>query len=152
MNYREEEIRRLAFNDPIVKAALGQYDLGHSSWEQAMTLAFHRHNRQPAPVEIIEVERLPTPGTSGSFVKQRYEDEMDVFGDKQRADSHLFLQRSGLLPGQQPRPTDEGKRRYENGYYEEIPCTCRDDCPHACKGGCGCNACSSAYGDSLEWD
>lgn len=36
--------------------------------------------------------------------------------------------------------------------YEGIPCTCkqRHCIADPCKGGCGCNACSSAYGDQLD--
>lgn len=48
-------------------------------------------------------------------------------------------------------PTKEGKTKYPpDGYYDIYPCTCNDKCPYGCKGECGCNACSSAYGDSLE--
>ena len=28
-------------------------------------------------------------------------------------------------------------------------CTCRDDCPTACKGECGCEVCHNAYADFL---
>lgn len=35
--------------------------------------------------------------------------------------------------------------------YAGLPCTCTSDCPTAaCKGGCGCEACSAAYGDFLS--
>lgn len=142
MNYREVEIRLLAQHDPIVQAHVTHYDHTAScSWEEAMTLAAialageakhlrklaekmalaealapktfifrqqsqPRHNRQPAPVEIVEVERLPT---------------------------------------------EFGKRHYEpDGYYEGYPCTCTEACDHPCKGGCGCDACSMAYGDFLS--
>ena len=52
-------------------------------------------------------------------------------------------------------PTEEGKRRYEpDGLYtvngNATPCTCVSACPTACKGGCGCDACSEAYGDYLS--
>lgn len=48
-------------------------------------------------------------------------------------------------------PTDTGKRKYpDDGLYEGIACTCQPDCPQACKGKCGCSACSAAYGDSIS--
>lgn len=53
-------------------------------------------------------------------------------------------------------PTAEGIRRYPpDGRYtvndeEGTPCTCKPECPAACKGGCGCDACSEAYGDFLS--
>lgn len=60
-------------------------------------------------------------------------------------------------------PTDYGKTKYPpNGHYtanvEENeagpPCTCRQECDLAgpCKGQCGCEACSEAYGDYLSED
>jgi hypothetical protein len=50
-------------------------------------------------------------------------------------------------------PTEEGKKRFEFtlGYYDEIPCTCTDNCPDPCKGECGCSACRAAYCDSLDY-
>lgn len=53
-------------------------------------------------------------------------------------------------------PSDEGMKRYPpNGRYEAnstpgTPCTCKETCPSDCKGGCGCEACSEAYGDYLS--
>lgn len=50
-------------------------------------------------------------------------------------------------------PTDEGRRRYPDGRYEDIPCTCAAECPEPCKGslgGCGCEACGAAYGDGMD--
>ncbi len=52
-------------------------------------------------------------------------------------------------------PTETGKDRYDpDGLYNvngnNTPCTCDPDCPSACKGGCGCEACSEAYGDFLS--
>lgn len=56
-------------------------------------------------------------------------------------------------------PTDSGKKRYEpDGYYTAncskdergTPCTCEDNCPHDCKGQCGCHACCEAYGDFMS--
>ncbi len=48
-------------------------------------------------------------------------------------------------------PTEEGKLRYApTGYYDEIPCTCKPECPDACKGECGCEACATAYSDFLQ--
>lgn len=55
-------------------------------------------------------------------------------------------------------PTEEGKKRYPDepkGYYvadfdDLRPCTCKPDCSTACKGGCGCDACSCSYGDFLS--
>lgn len=51
-------------------------------------------------------------------------------------------------------PTEEGKRRYPpDGIYEDdYPCTCREDCPSACKGQCGCEACHAGYSDFLSMD
>lgn len=37
-----------------------------------------------------------------------------------------------------------------DGQYDGIPCTCRPECPEACKGECGCSACASCYGDSIS--
>ena len=53
------------------------------------------------------------------------------------------------------RPTEEGLLRYEpNGLYtangNDTSCTCEPSCPDPCKGGCGCDACSEAYGDFLS--
>ncbi len=50
--------------------------------------------------------------------------------------------------------TDETKRRHEpDGHYDvngnHTPCSCTPECPYPCKGGCGCPACSEAYGDFL---
>lgn len=47
-------------------------------------------------------------------------------------------------------PSAGGRRRYPDGCYDGIPCTCRADCPDACKGGCGCAACSAGYADALD--
>lgn len=48
-------------------------------------------------------------------------------------------------------PTDTGIRKYpDDGYYEGIPCICKPDCPQACKGECGCDACRAAYGDAIS--
>lgn len=51
-------------------------------------------------------------------------------------------------------PSKEGIKRYPetDGYYEGIPCTCTDKCGVACRGECGCHACASAFGDSLEYE
>lgn len=51
-------------------------------------------------------------------------------------------------------PSEEGLKRYENtkGFYEGIPCSCSKECSVICRGECGCHACASAYGDSLEYD
>lgn len=47
-----------------------------------------------------------------------------------------------------PVPTEEGKRRWEpDGYYDGDPCTCKPECPAACKGQCGCEGCRTAYND-----
>lgn len=48
-------------------------------------------------------------------------------------------------------PTEEGRQKYTDGHYEGIPCTCDKSCSETCSGQkCGCRACSSAYGDSLD--
>ena len=47
-------------------------------------------------------------------------------------------------------PTEEGMKRYANGRYEGIACACASDCEESCKGECGCDACLTAYGASLE--
>jgi hypothetical protein len=53
-------------------------------------------------------------------------------------------------------PSTEGLRRYPpDGRYCEnddpgSPCTCSPECKSDCKGGCGCEACSEAYGDFLS--
>lgn len=53
-------------------------------------------------------------------------------------------------------PTAEGMRRYwPDGCYSAndtpgTPCTCVERCPAPCKGQCGCEACSEAYGDFLS--
>jgi hypothetical protein len=53
-------------------------------------------------------------------------------------------------PAQQP--TETGKTKYPpDGLYEDIPCTCVPECADDCKGGCGCSACASAYGDAMEY-
>jgi hypothetical protein len=66
-----------------------------------------------------------------------------------------------------PEPSETGKQKYEGypagkdgfgrpceeskpGFYEDLPCTCKPDCPSNCKGQCGCEACSAAYGDFLS--
>lgn len=55
---------------------------------------------------------------------------------------------------EQVEPTEEGKRRYPNGYYSQdgidVPCTCKPECVDPCKGKCGCEACHDAYGDFLS--
>lgn len=50
-----------------------------------------------------------------------------------------------------PAPTAKGVETYEEyrGFYEGFPCTCKQECGYACKGGCGCEACVRAYGDQL---
>lgn len=35
----------------------------------------------------------------------------------------------------------------DNSVSHNRPCTCKPDCPSACKGGCGCEACRWAYND-----
>lgn len=55
-------------------------------------------------------------------------------------------------------PTDEGITRYPpdgrytaNGDDDDAPvCTCTSSCPRDCKGQCGCEAYSDAYGDFLS--
>lgn len=53
-------------------------------------------------------------------------------------------------------PTEEGRNRYADhcppGYYDGVPCTCKPECPNACKGECGCDACRTAYSDFLSCD
>lgn len=51
-------------------------------------------------------------------------------------------------------PTERGKEEYAEtgGYYEELPCTCKQDCSSGCKGECGCHACNAAYYDAISWD
>jgi hypothetical protein len=51
-------------------------------------------------------------------------------------------------------PTEGGLLRYPEtgGFYEEIPCTCKEDCNDPCRGECGCRACVNAYIDVLEYD
>ena len=47
---------------------------------------------------------------------------------------------------------DEGRLEEpmsENDYNGE-KCTCKEDCPKVCKGGCGCTACRTAYSDFLS--
>jgi hypothetical protein len=54
------------------------------------------------------------------------------------------------------KPTEEGKRRWPfDGYYDQMPCTCTEECPCDCKGmkagGCksedDCLACRTSYND-----
>jgi hypothetical protein len=33
--------------------------------------------------------------------------------------------------------------------YDDIPCTCTANCQDPCRGDCGCEACTAAYGDFL---
>lgn len=48
-------------------------------------------------------------------------------------------------------PTAEGKLRWApDGFYDGEPCTCKPECPHPCKGHCGCDACNAAYMDYLS--
>lgn len=48
-------------------------------------------------------------------------------------------------------PTCDGIKKYPpNGIYEGYACTCFATCPTACKGQCGCEACSAAYSDFLS--
>lgn len=44
------------------------------------------------------------------------------------------------------------KRHGPDGKYDGIACTCAETCEYACTGKCGCAACSSSYGDSMEYD
>lgn len=44
-------------------------------------------------------------------------------------------------------PTATGLEKYEGGFYEGGPCTCSPRCAPACKGECGCKACSMAFND-----
>lgn len=52
-------------------------------------------------------------------------------------------------------PTKTGKEKYPEteGCYivndSYTPCTCTPECSYTCKGKCGCEACSEAYGDYL---
>ena len=48
--------------------------------------------------------------------------------------------------------SEEGKRRWmPYGIYDDkYACTCTPTCPKPCKGDCGCDACSTAYGDYLS--
>jgi hypothetical protein len=58
--------------------------------------------------------------------------------------------------GEPKQPTAEGIRHYSpDGRYtandeDGTPCTCKVTCPYNCKGQCGCEACSEAYGDFLS--
>lgn len=52
-------------------------------------------------------------------------------------------------------PTDTGKERFPNGFYDgwrgSVPCTCKPDCEIDCKGrGCGCEACRDEYSDAMS--
>ena len=47
-------------------------------------------------------------------------------------------------------PTERGKRNYDDGLFEGVPCICTEECPADCKGQCGCEACSNAYSDFLS--
>jgi hypothetical protein len=48
-------------------------------------------------------------------------------------------------------PTYQGLDRFPpTGYYDEIPCTCNDECRLNCKGECGCEACKACYSDFLS--
>lgn len=40
--------------------------------------------------------------------------------------------------------------QHEDGHYFGTPCTCSKDCPYACKGACGCQACGEAYSDFMS--
>ena len=50
--------------------------------------------------------------------------------------------------------TTREERHEPDGLYtangNNTPCTCDPDCPYTCKGGCGCEACTEAYGDFLS--
>ncbi len=50
--------------------------------------------------------------------------------------------------------TTHEERHEPDGLYTangwDTPCTCDPDCPNPCKGGCGCEACTEAYGDFLS--
>lgn len=55
-------------------------------------------------------------------------------------------------------PTEEGKKRYPHtgGYWEELPCTCTNQCPDPCRGsadhkGCQCEACTFSYYEAIEY-
>jgi hypothetical protein len=50
-------------------------------------------------------------------------------------------------------PSPTGIAKYPpNGHYEWSPCTCKPTCADDCKGQCGCQACSFAYHDAIEYD
>ena len=49
-------------------------------------------------------------------------------------------------------PTIYGYQIYcmSGGYYNDIPCTCNENCTDWCKGECGCEACDECYQDYLS--
>ena len=61
-------------------------------------------------------------------------------------ESEIYMLECSDEPNQ---PTEEGKRRYEGGFYEGYACIC-ESCPIDCRGECGCEACSAAYSDFLS--
>lgn len=68
--------------------------------------------------------------------------------DKEKAKAFLNLMKK---EADELKPTPIGLQKYDNGYYEDYPCTCTKSCPeYDCKGVCGCGACHAAYSDSLE--
>jgi len=49
------------------------------------------------------------------------------------------------------KPSKKGIKKYPpDGYYEGVPCTCKDKCLYNCKGECGCKACKALYQDFLS--
>jgi|GEM_PF-1294160 len=59
-------------------------------------------------------------------------------------------------------PSKEGKKRYRpDGFYKGPfmddqsfweACTCAPECPDPCQGQCGCQACETAYEDTLYYE
>jgi hypothetical protein len=58
------------------------------------------------------------------------------------------MSQNAPVSGGTPSAQVAGSRIFEP--YDGIPCTCTEKCADPCKGGCGCRACHTAYGDFLS--
>jgi hypothetical protein len=83
------------------------------------------------------------------------QDEEDAIKERVRADLRKRPREVDGLTGKMSEPTEEGKKRYPpDGIYDDgagpFVCTCKPECPPACKGKCGCEACHAGYQDFLS--
>lgn len=134
-------------DETIIRARTFRYPDGESDIKRLIRLdgkwynLDHVKSQPPIPDEYIGVHLISESWPGDSAIN-------DLPGVVRGIEDRLL--------GSEVLPTEIGRRNYPpDGYYtanwDNVPCTCRfEECLKSCKGGCGCKACSDAYGDYLS--